>query len=119
MITETRSYTLTSGVTVCEIAGRLHMGNLLISVESSLDRLIQQGARKLVLDLTRLDFIDSAGIGTLVTVNGRLETAGGRMRIAGARGAVAKAFGIVQMSKIVPLDADVATAETQLNAIAG
>jgi anti-sigma B factor antagonist len=97
-------------LTVVELTGHLNLGNELMSVEAAVKRLIQDGARKLVVDLTKLDYIDSAGIGMLVGCNGQMDRAGGKMRVAGAQGSVAKAFGVVHMDRITSLDPDVDTA---------
>ena len=101
-------------VTVVELTGHLNLGNELMTVESAVKRLIQDGARKLVVDVTKLDYIDSAGIGMLVGCNGQMDRAGGKMRVAGAQGAVAKAFGIVHMDRIMSLDPDAHTAVANL-----
>jgi anti-sigma B factor antagonist len=103
-------------VTVVELTGHLNLGNELMSVESAVKRVIEEGARKLVIDVTRLDYIDSAGIGMLVACNGQIERAGGKMRVAGAQGTVAKAFEIVHMDRITSLDADVGAALGNLSA---
>ncbi len=97
-------------LTVVELSGHLNLGNELMTVEAAVKRLIQDGARKLVVDLTKLDYIDSAGIGMLVGCNGQMDRAGGKMRLAGAQGSVAKAFGVVHMDHITSLDPDVDTA---------
>ena len=102
-------------LTVVELTGHLNLGNELMSVEAAVKRVIGEGARKLVFDVTRLDYIDSAGIGMLVGCNGQIERAGGKMRVAGAQGAVAKAFEVVHMDRITSLDADVATALRNLS----
>ena len=94
-------------VTVVELTGHLNLGNELMSLEAAVKRLIQEGARKLVIDVTKLEYIDSAGIGMLVGCNGQMDRAGGKMRVAGAHGAVAKSFEVVHMDRIMPLDADV------------
>ena len=94
-------------VTIVELTGHLNLGNQLMSVEAAVKRLIDEGARKLVMDVTRLDYIDSAGIGMLVACNGQMDRAGGKMRVAGAQGTVAKAFEVVHMDRITSLDADV------------
>ena len=94
-------------VTVVELTGHLNLGNELMSLENAVKRLIDDGARKLVFDVTRLDYIDSAGIGMLVGCNGQMDRAGGKMRVAGAQGTVARAFEIVHMDRITSLDADV------------
>jgi anti-sigma B factor antagonist len=94
-------------LTVVELTGHLNLGNELMTVESAVKRLIDDGARKLVIDVTKLEYIDSAGIGMLVACNGQIERAGGKMRVAGAQGTVAKAFEIVHMDRITALDANV------------
>jgi anti-sigma B factor antagonist len=83
---------------------------MLFSIESSVRRLIDEGCRKLVIDVGRLSYIDSAGIGMLVGCNGHIDHAGGRMRIGGAQGLVAKSFSVVHLDRIVQLDADVESA---------
>jgi anti-sigma B factor antagonist len=103
-------------LTVVELTGHLNLGNELMAVEAAIKRLIGDGARKLVIDVTRLDYIDSAGIGMLVGCNGQIERTGGKMRVAGAHGAVAKVFGVVHMDRIMPLDADVDAALRNLSA---
>jgi anti-sigma B factor antagonist len=95
--------------TVVEITGRLHLGNSLSYAETSIKRLIADGSRKLVIDLTGLDFIDSAGVGMLISCSGEMEQAGGVLRVAGAHGPIAKTFEVVHMGRIVGLDPDVET----------
>ena len=97
-------------ITVFAISGRLNLGNLLQSAESAIRSIIDGGARKLVIDLTGLNAIDSSGIGTLVSCAGHMGQLGGRMRLAGAQGSVAKVFEMVHMDRIIPLDADLGVA---------
>ena len=102
-------------VTIVELTGHLNLGNELMSLEASVKRLIQEGARKLVFDVSKLEYIDSAGIGMLVGCNGQMDRAGGKMRVAGAHGSVAKSFEVVHMDRITSLDADVDTAVRNLS----
>jgi hypothetical protein len=60
-------------ITVVELIGRLHLGNSLGFAENALNRLIDGGLRKLVLDLAGLDYIDSAGLGMVIFCSGRME----------------------------------------------
>ena len=103
-------------LTVVELTGHLNMGNELMTLEAALKRIIDEGARKLVIDCTRLEYIDSAGIGMLVGCNGQIDRAGGKMRVAGAQGAVAKAFEVVHMDRITALDPDVEASCQNLSA---
>jgi anti-anti-sigma factor len=93
-------------ITVVELSGRLNLGNTLQSIESAIHKLIDEGARKLVIDLASLTYIDSAGMGMLIGCNGRMEQAGGSMRIAGAKGMVASSFAVAHVERIVPFHAD-------------
>jgi anti-sigma B factor antagonist len=110
MITGTKIHHCEPDITVFEISGRLSLGNALMTIENSIQKLIEGGARKLVLDLTGLIRTDSAGIGMIVASAGLAVKNGGQMRIAGAQTQVQHIFDLVQMSKIVPLDPDVETA---------
>jgi anti-sigma B factor antagonist len=97
-------------ITVVEITGRLHLGNALTYAETAIKRLISEGSRKMVIDLTALNFIDSAGVGMLISCNGQMDESGGSVRIAGSQGPVAKTFEVVHMARIVALDPDVESA---------
>ena len=110
MITETSTRVVEPDITVVSIAGRLSLGNTLGSLEASIKRLAEEGSRRVVIDLTGLNFIDSAGIGMLIGCTGQMEQCGGRFRIAGAHGTVARAFDIVHMNRIAALDPDVESA---------
>ena len=94
-------------VTVVEMSGRLHFGNSLTYAENSVNRLIDEGARKLVIDLTGLNYIDSSGLGMLIYCGGRAEESGGKMRVAGAGGPVARVFEVAHAHRVLHFDADV------------
>jgi anti-sigma B factor antagonist len=110
MITDTKTRQVEPDITVFEISGRLSLGNTLMSVEAAVKKLIEGGARRMVLDVSGLEFIDSAGIGTLLSCAGQMHKDGGHMRIAGAQGRVKHAFEIVHIDRVAPIDADVNTA---------
>ncbi|MDP9170204.1 MAG: STAS domain-containing protein [Acidobacteriota bacterium] len=110
MTAETSTRIIDSDITVIAISGRLSLGNFLVSLEASMRRAIEEGSRKLIVDLSGLDFMDSAGIGMLIGCNGLMDQKGGQFRIAGAHGVVARAFDIVHMSRITQLDPDVESA---------
>jgi anti-sigma B factor antagonist len=116
MVTESKIRKIEPDITVVEISGRLALGNILVSLEYSMRRLIEEGAKKVIVDLSGLENIDSAGIGVLVACNGLMEQGGGQMRVAGARGPVARAFDIVHMDRIAALDPDLEAAQSNLAA---
>ena len=101
-------------ITVVELTGRLALGRESQRIESLVDELSKKPSRKVIFDLTGVDYIDSAGIGMLVSCSGHMEHCGGKLRVAGAQGAVAKVFAMVHMDRIMPLDADLAAAASAL-----
>jgi anti-sigma B factor antagonist len=107
MVIGTKTRKVDPEITVVQVSGRLNLGNNLVGVEVLLKRLIDEGARKLVVDAAELTYVDSAAIGMLIATNGIMEQAGGRMRVAGAQGLVAKSFEVVHMERILSLDGDV------------
>jgi anti-sigma B factor antagonist len=94
-------------IDVVELIGTLRIGSTLSWIETDLRRLISEGSRKLIIDVSRLRYADSAGIGLFITVNGAMEQAGGGMRISGANGEVAKSFNIVHIDRVIQMNANV------------
>jgi anti-sigma B factor antagonist len=107
MILDVTTRTVEPDITVFELAGRLTLGNLLSQAEHALRASIDGGCRKLVIDLARLDFMDSAGIGMLAMCAGLIGKAGGEFRVAGANGRVQELLEIVRLGQVVTLAPDV------------
>jgi anti-sigma B factor antagonist len=116
MITETKTRRVEPDITVLEIGGRLSLGNTLLSIENTIKRLIDEGSRRLIVDVAGLNAVDSSGIGMLVSCYAHMEQAGGQMRVAGAQGSVLKVFEIVHLNRIVPMYADAESACTDFSA---
>lgn len=70
---------------------------------------VKGGHQQLVLDLSQVNFVDSTGLGAIVTCRKRLGPRG-RFAIAGAQGAVARLFSLTRMDKVFPLSASVSDA---------
>lgn len=70
------------GIVVVSVDGQLIVGNrqeLKNLVHEALDR----GGRKFVIDCTRTGYIDSSGLGALVSMSRKVRETGGELRIAG------------------------------------
>ena len=109
MVAQTNSR-LIGDVQVFGISGRLALGNTLMGIEQSLKQLVDSGAKKLVVDVTSLTAIDSAGVGTLLMIAGEMEKAGGATKIAGASGLVQRTFEIVHLERVIEQHPDVNSA---------
>jgi anti-sigma B factor antagonist len=73
----------------------------------------EAGHSQIVLDLSATEFMDSSGLGALVSALKRLG-AGGTLAVAGAQGAVARLFALTRMDKVFSLHPDVDAAAAQL-----
>ena len=88
-------------VLVMTLAGRLALGRECQQVEWTVDELLAGGQRKIIFDLSRLDYMDSTGIGILVTCCGRIEAAGGHMRLAAVNAKVDELLRVTKLSRVV------------------
>jgi anti-sigma B factor antagonist len=68
-------------------------------------QLVQGGERRLVVDLAGVDFLDSSGLGALVSILKALGTQGS-MAVCGARGGVLSLFKLTRMDKVFAIHAD-------------
>jgi anti-sigma B factor antagonist len=71
-----------SGVVVVKVDGQLIVGNrheLKDLIQSALDG----GARRLLIDFSGTGYIDSSGLGALVSISKRVREAGGELRLSG------------------------------------
>lgn len=78
-------------------------------------QLVQGGERRLVMDLSGVEFLDSSGLGALVSILKALGTQGA-LAVCGARGSVLSLFKLTRMDKVFPIDADRQAALARLGA---
>ena len=60
-------------------------------------------AKLVVVDLTSITFIDSAGLGTLVGAHRRMRESGGRLRVVRPPALVARAFELTGLDEVLEL----------------
>ncbi len=83
--------------------------------KDEMTRCIDAGQNQIVLDLSHVDFIDSSGLGALVSCLKRLGPRGG-LAVAGATGAVSRLFSLTRMDRVFALHPNVDSAVEQLSA---
>jgi anti-sigma B factor antagonist len=67
--------------------------------------LVNDGSAQLVLDLEAVDFLDSTGLGTIVSVLKRARTHCGDLRLVCTEARIRRLFEITGLDKAVPLHA--------------
>jgi anti-sigma B factor antagonist len=105
---------LRPGVELVTLAGRVMLGETSAQVETLVLRLIEEGKRTLILDLSGVTHIDSTGIGRFISSLSKLRQVGGGLRMAAATGQVRDAFHVTRLDTIFSFDADV---ESSLKAL--
>jgi anti-sigma B factor antagonist len=70
------------GVVVVGVDGQLIVGNRQELKQRVLDAL-EGGGRRFVVDFTRTGYIDSSGLGVLVSLSKKIREQGGELRLAG------------------------------------
>lgn len=118
MMLETEVFEIEPDITVVSCAGRFTLGTQLRLTESMINTLLQKGVRKLVIDLTHTETVDSAGLGVLMHVYGEMEQLGGRMRVAGVNEHVANLFRMTHTDGILSLDRDLMSSVKEMKSLA-
>jgi anti-sigma B factor antagonist len=99
------------GVTVVKVEGQLIVGNrqeLKDLVGAALDK----GERRILIDFSQTGYIDSSGLGALVSISKRVREAGGELRLSGLNEDLRSLF------ELTKLDTLFAIAETPQQALA-
>jgi anti-anti-sigma factor len=99
-----------SGLGVVTLSGRLVLGKDIERLESAVNDLVATGQKKIILDLTTLDYADSSGIGTFVSCLTAVRKAGGEMRMAGVNPRIQRLFQITGVNHLMAIYPTVAEA---------
>ena len=68
-------------VVILDISGRITLGEGAVTLRDALQKLLNSGERKLVMNLEDVDYIDSAGLGELVTSFTVVRAQGGQLKL--------------------------------------
>lgn len=112
MLLQIEERELEPDITVLELKGRLALGRESQRVEALAEELIKERRLKTILDLTGVDYIDSAGIGILALVAGRMKSAGGALAVVAPEGKVRQMLTMTQMVRILSVRSTVGDAVT-------
>ena len=97
-------------VTIVDLEGRAIIGASSDLLARELERLLQSGARKLLVNLTGVTQVDSSGISTLVRAFVTLGRSGGSLKLLGVRGRVRGVLSVTRLLKAIPNFDDETTA---------
>jgi anti-sigma B factor antagonist len=79
------SMTLTTrevgGVTLVDLSGKITLGEGGVTLRDEVRKLVAAGQKKIVLNLADVNYIDSSGLGELVSAYTAVKNAGGELKL--------------------------------------
>jgi anti-sigma B factor antagonist len=96
---------LPQGIAVVKLSGGLTLGTSLKIADSQSHATIADGVTRMVIDLTDVEYVDSAGLGMLVYVYGAINEKKGMLRLCGVDSRVLSLLKITKTDTFLPIDA--------------
>ena len=91
---------VSGSTSVITLRGKLMLGQEAAQLETLVPKLVKNGHKNLVFDLSGVTHIDSTGIGRFIDAYSRVTPVGGQMRLAGATGAVRDSFRVTRLDTV-------------------
>jgi anti-sigma B factor antagonist len=88
---------LIDGVTVVQITGRIELGEGSAAIRELIRDLLDKGRKKILLNLADVDYIDSSGLGSLVSAFTAARNEGGELKLVYL---TKKVHDLLQMTKL-------------------
>jgi anti-sigma B factor antagonist len=70
-----------NGIHVLGLRGRLALGEESNGLRTAIDQLLLAGSTRIVLNLERLNYVDSAGLGALIETQRKTKATGGQLKL--------------------------------------
>jgi anti-sigma B factor antagonist len=87
-------------IMVVDLAGRLEMGREGQRIEVLVEAFAKRGIHKVILDMTKVTYIDSAGIGLIALASGRLKETAGQLVVVAPKCRVLELLVMTQVNRI-------------------
>jgi anti-sigma B factor antagonist len=71
----------TDGIYLLGLRGRLVLGQESGGLRTTIDNLLSSGATRIVINLEHVDYVDSAGLGSLIELHRTTKAKGGRLKL--------------------------------------
>ncbi len=70
-----------SGVTLVDLSGKITLGEGGMTLREEVRKLLAEGKKKIVLNLGEVNYIDSSGLGELVSAYTAVKNSGGELKL--------------------------------------
>jgi anti-sigma B factor antagonist len=89
---------------VFRLTGRMILDERLREVESEIGEVANHGIHKLILDLSGVEYLDSAGLGALLMLYGNMKVRGGQFRLVAPSAKVLDVLKSTRANSILNID---------------
>src|SRR5438874_7574367 len=93
----TASTRLVGGVTIVDLSGRIVLGEGSAGLRDLLRKLVSEGIKKILLNLRNVDYIDSSGLGELVSAFTSMRSQCGELKLLNLTKRVRALFQLLQV----------------------
>src|SRR2546430_1106544 len=105
----TASTRLVGGVTIVDLSGRIVLGDGSAALRDLVRNLISEGNKKILLNLRNVDYIDSSGLGELVSAFTSMRSQGGELKLLNLTKRVRALLQITKLLTVFDITDDEAT----------
>src|SRR5258708_33052574 len=105
----TASTRLVGGVTIVDLSGRVVAGDGSAALRDLIRNLISEGNKKILLNLRNVNYIDSAGLGELVSGFTSMQSGGGELKLLNLTKRVRDLLQITKLYTVFDITDDEAT----------
>ena len=99
-----------SHVTIVDLNGRITLGDETGLIRDTIRELIAAGKKKIILNLAQVDYIDSSGVGELVSSYTTVRNSGGELKLLGLTKKVHDILNVTKLYTIFDVKDDEFTA---------
>ena len=100
---------LVGGVTIVDLSGRIVLGDGSTALRDLVRNLISAGNKKILLNLRNVDYIDSSGLGELVSAFTSMRSGGGELKLLNLTKRVQALLQITKLYTVFDITDDEAT----------
>ena len=98
------------GVTIVDLSGRITLGEASVAVRDVITDLMGKGNKKILLNLAGVNYIDSSGIGVLVSGFSTVRSQGGELKLVNLSKRIRDLLQITKLYSLFDIKDDEATA---------
>lgn len=104
------------GVTILDLSGRIVLGEGSVQLRDSIKELVAKGQKQILLNLGDVSYIDSSGLGELVSAYTTVRNAGGELKLLNLTKKVHDLLQITKLYTVFDVKDDEATAVSAFTA---